>query len=95
MIAAHLDVECRVTVLGHLQRGGSPVAFDRFLATRFGIHAVDLVEADRWGEMVVLQNNAMGSIPLSEVAGTPREIPLDHELLEAARKAGISLGEST
>jgi len=53
------------------------------------------VEADRWGEMVVLQNNAMGSIPLSEVAGTPREIPLDHELLEAARKAGISLGEST
>lgn len=92
-IANHLDVECRVTVLGHLQRGGSPVAFDRFLATRFGIHAVDLVEANRWGEMVVLQNNAMSSIPLSEVAGTPREIPLSHELLETARKSGISLGE--
>ena len=92
-IDSHLDVECRVTVLGHLQRGGSPVAFDRFLATRFGVHAVDLVEADRWGEMVVLQNNTMGSIPLSEVAGTPREVPLQHELLETARKAGISLGE--
>ena len=93
-IASHLDVECRVTVLGHLQRGGSPVAFDRFLATRFGVHAVDLVESDKWGEMVVLQNNTMGSIPLSEVAGTPREIPLQHELLETARKAGISLGET-
>ena len=94
-IANHLDVECRVTVLGHLQRGGSPVAFDRFLATRFGIHAVDLVEDNRWGEMVVLQNNAMSSIPLSKVAGTPREIPLTHELLETARKSGISLGEAT
>ena len=93
-ISSHLDVECRVTVLGHLQRGGSPVAFDRFLATRFGIHAVDLVEAERWGEMVVLQNNAMSSIPLSEIAGTPREIPLNHDLLKTARKSGISLGEA-
>ncbi len=93
-IAERLDVECRVTVLGHLQRGGSPVAFDRFLATRFGIHAVDLVENNQWGEMVVLQNNSMTSIPLAQVAGTPREIPADHELLETARKSGISLGES-
>ena len=93
VIADHLDVECRVTVLGHLQRGGSPVAFDRFLATRFGIHAVDLIENGQWGEMVVLQNNRMKSIPLAQVAGTPREIPTDHELVQTARKAGISLGE--
>ncbi len=92
-IGDHLDVECRVTVLGHLQRGGSPVAFDRFLATRFGVHAVDLVENEQWGEMVVLQNNQMTSISLSEVAGTPREIPLDHELIQTARKAGVSLGD--
>lgn len=92
-IQERLTVDCRVTVLGHLQRGGSPVAYDRLLATRFGIHAVELVDQGRWGEMVVLQNGTMQSIPLSKVAGSPREIPLDHELLQTARNAGISFGD--
>ena len=92
-IEDRLNIDCRVAVLGHLQRGGSPVAFDRLLATRFGIHAIDLVESNRWGEMVVLQNGQMSSIPLHKVAGEPREIPIDHELLKTARKANICLGD--
>ena len=55
--------ETRVTVLGHLQRGGTPTAFDRVLGTRFGIAAVDLVHAENFGNMVSLQGNEIVSIP--------------------------------
>jgi 6-phosphofructokinase 1 len=58
--------ETRVTVLGHLQRGGTPTAFDRVLGTRFGIAAVDLVHAENFGNMVSLQGNEIVSTPLSE-----------------------------
>lgn len=92
-IMEHLDVECRTTVLGHLQRGGSPSAFDRLLATRFGIKAVDMVLADQWGELAVLQNGKMNSIHLSQVAGAPREIPHTEELIATAKKVGICLGD--
>ena len=57
--------ETRVTVLGHLQRGGTPTAFDRVLGTRFGIAAIDLVHAENFGNMVSLQGNEIVSIPLS------------------------------
>lgn len=91
-IAGCLDVETRVTVLGHLQRGGSPIASDRILATRFGHHAVELVAAGRWGEMVALRNNQIGSVPLAEVSGRPRTVPLDHPLLATARSVGVEFG---
>ena len=61
--------ETRVTVLGHLQRGGTPTAFDRVLGTRFGIAAVDLVAANNFGNMVSLQGNEVVPVPLVEAIG--------------------------
>jgi 6-phosphofructokinase 1 len=63
-------------VLGHLQRGGSPIAFDRVLATRFGIAAINLVHEGRFGEMVAIQGNAMVSVPLKDVVGKQKTVDL-------------------
>jgi 6-phosphofructokinase 1 len=84
--------ETRVIVLGHLQRGGSPVAFDRVLATRFGVCAVDLVEAGRWGEMVRLRNGHVEGVAMEE-ARLNRNVQPDDELVRAARAVGVSFGE--
>lgn len=81
--------EVRTTLLGHLQRGGSPTAFDRVLATRFGYHAAQLVERGCWGHMVALQGDACTSVPISEVAGRNRRVPLDHTLVQATRGIGV------
>ena len=89
---AQLDVETRVTVLGHLQRGGSPVPFDRVLATRFGVHAVELVRAGRWGEMVRLENGAITSVPMSDAAVEPRLVGPEHDLIREGRAVGIEFG---
>ncbi|MFZ0965849.1 MAG: 6-phosphofructokinase, partial [Candidatus Bathyarchaeia archaeon] len=64
-----LGIETRVVVLGHLQRGGSPTAFDRILATRFGIAAIDLVHEGKFGYMVAIKGNKIVSVPLKDVAG--------------------------
>jgi 6-phosphofructokinase 1 len=85
--------EVRTTLLGHLQRGGSPTPFDRVLATRFGVHAAHLVREGRFGEMVALQGNATTSLPIAEVAGRNRNVPPDSALLQAARSIGVSLGD--
>ncbi len=58
--------ETRVTVLGHVQRGGTPTAYDRVLATRYGIHAVEMVQRGEWGMMAALRGNRIVSVPLSE-----------------------------
>jgi len=63
------NIDTRAVVLGHLQRGGSPIAFDRVLATRFGIAAIDLVHECRFGEMVAIRGNAVVSLPLKNVVG--------------------------
>lgn len=65
-IEAHTGFETRVSVLGHIQRGGTPTAHDRVLATRFGVHACDMVKASEWGKMVALQGNAIVSVELAE-----------------------------
>ncbi|MGB0603656.1 MAG: 6-phosphofructokinase [Candidatus Latescibacterota bacterium] len=75
--------ETRVTVLGHLQRGGTPTAFDRVLGTRFGIAAVDLVHAKNFGNMVSLQGNEIVSIPLSEAVDKLKVV--DQEFYDLAR----------
>jgi len=85
--------ETRVTILGHLQRGGSPTPFDRNLATHYGIQAVRLIMEGRFGEMVCLSGKNISSIPLSEGAGKARQVPLDDDLIISARQLGVSLGD--
>lgn len=86
----HLDHEVRVTVLGHLQRGGSPSAFDRTLGTRFGVHAANLCTEGKSGEMVALRNGHMTSIPLTETG--LRSVNPENELVTTARVVGIEFG---
>jgi 6-phosphofructokinase 1 len=72
-----MNIETRVVVLGHIQRGGSPIAFDRILATRFGIAAVDLVYKSKFGLMVAIQGNKIVSVPLKEVVGKRKTVDLE------------------
>jgi ATP-dependent phosphofructokinase / diphosphate-dependent phosphofructokinase len=67
--------EARFTVLGHIQRGGTPTAFDRVLATRFGIHAIDAVHDGAFGVMVALQATKIVRVPLAEAAREPKLVP--------------------
>jgi 6-phosphofructokinase 1 len=96
-LAAELDRldlghEVRVTVLGHVQRGGTPTAADRLLATRFGVHAAELCAAERFGRMVTLRGQRIESVPFSEVPRAPRTIEAGSDLLGCARAVGIELG---
>ncbi len=86
------DMESRATVLGHLQRGGSPTSYDRVLATRFGVKAVELFREKKYNEMVCLKGNNIESVPLEEaVAGTKRVDP-SSEQVRAALAVGTSFG---
>jgi len=76
-IADCLGVETRVTVLGHIQRGGSPTAFDRLIGTRFGLRAVDLVREGRFGQMVALHGTRIDAVPLSEATAGPKQMDLE------------------
>ena len=78
-----MGVETRGVVLGHLQRGGSPSAFDRILATRFGIGAIDLVHEKKFGYMVAIQGNKIVSVPLKDVIGKRKTVDL--ELYDVAK----------
>lgn len=89
----YVNAEMRVTVLGHIQRGGSPVAFDRILATRFGVAAADLVAQGRWGEMVRLRNNAIEGVPLREAVAHHHLVDPNEELVRVARSLGLELGQ--
>ncbi|GAC1339490.1 MAG: 6-phosphofructokinase [Myxococcales bacterium] len=66
MIEKRTGYETRVTVLGHIQRGGTPSAFDRVLGSRFGVHAADMVHRGEWGKMAALRGNQIVSVPLAE-----------------------------
>lgn len=89
------NIECRVTILGHLLRGGSPTAHDRILATRFGSEAVHLAAQGEYGNMVAMKGNRIGMTPISEVAGSLRTVTPDHHLVKTARSLGICLGVPT
>ena len=67
--------EARCTVLGHIQRGGTPTAFDRVLATRFGLHAVDAVHDEAWGSMVALRGTDIVRVPLAEATRELKIVP--------------------
>jgi 6-phosphofructokinase 1 len=85
--------ETRHVVLGHLQRGGAPTAFDRTLATRFGGKAVELILKGRFGTMVANNPPDLVPIPLGDVVGRTKKVPLDYDLLVTARRLGISFGD--
>lgn len=87
------DVEARVTVLGHLQRGGSPCAFDRILATQFGVAAVDLIKEQKFGYMVASDYPRIVALPLKEAIASYHYVELDHPLMHTARGLGICLGD--
>lgn len=86
-------IDSRAMVLGHVQRGGTPTAFDRVLATRFGHHAFGLLSAGEFGRVVVQQNGRITSVPIAEVADKVRTVPQDHPLIAAAREIGTSFGD--
>ncbi|MDD5304564.1 MAG: ATP-dependent 6-phosphofructokinase [Elusimicrobia bacterium] len=86
-------LDTRVTVLGHLQRGGTPLASDRVLCTRFGVKAAELAAAGLFGQMVALRGNDLVSVPLKQVAGKLSLVPTDHPLIAAARAVGTCFGD--
>jgi 6-phosphofructokinase 1 len=85
--------ETRVTVLGHVQRGGVPEARDRILASAFGVHAVDLIAAGSFGRMVAWRNRRVIDVPIEEVVVKPRSIDPAGPLVRTARGLGISFGD--
>jgi ATP-dependent phosphofructokinase / diphosphate-dependent phosphofructokinase len=85
--------ESRYVVLGHLQRGGAPTAFDRVLATRFGGKAVELVCRGVFGRMVANNPPDIVPIPLADVVGKTKTVPLDYDLLKTARAVGVGFGD--
>ena len=84
--------ETRETVLGYIQRGGSPTAYDRNIATLMGGHAVELISKGAFGRMVALRGNKIDSLLLSEVQGKLRKVTEDHELVVQGRRMGICFG---
>jgi 6-phosphofructokinase 1 len=85
--------ETRHVVLGHLQRGGAPTAFDRTLATRFGGKAVELLMRGQYGKMVANNPPDLVPIPLGDVVGRTKTVPLDYDLLLTAKSLAISFGD--
>ncbi len=92
-LEAATGLESRVTILGYVQRGGTPCATDRLLATRLGTAAADAVARDEFGVMVAARGENTELVPLADVAGKVKLVPLHHEWIEAARKLGTGLGE--
>jgi ATP-dependent phosphofructokinase / diphosphate-dependent phosphofructokinase len=90
-LLAHKDV--RVSVLGHIQRGGSPTAFDRVLATRFGVAAVDLVAAGGFGKMVCLKGGRIEAVDIADAVGRMKGVNPADELVQAAKAIGICFGD--
>ncbi len=86
--------ETRVTVLGHLQRGGTPTAFDRWLATRYGAAAVRLARRGGFDRMVSLQSGQITDVPLAEALAVPRRVDLNEDAMITARGMGISFGDA-
>ena len=84
--------ETRICVPGHMQRGGSPSAYDRVLATQFGTYAAGLVADEHYGVTVAMVNRSVTANPLIDIAGKTRNVPDDCAMLNVARSMGVSLG---
>ncbi len=92
-ISEKSDFETRVIVPGHIQRGGTPSAYDRILSTKFGTHAMQLFLDHDFGKLVVMENNEVSAKPLSEIAGKTKLVPVDHMLIASGRMLGTSFGQ--
>ena len=86
-------MEVRVTVPGHMQRGGEPCSYDRVLATRMGAVAARLIRDKEYGYMVVVKNNNINKVPLSEVAGKLKTVDPQCSMIQEAKMVGISFGD--
>ncbi|MBL8954165.1 MAG: 6-phosphofructokinase [Myxococcaceae bacterium] len=92
LLAEHIEAEIRVTVLGHLQRGGAPTAADRLLATRYGAKVLDLVRDGQWGHMVALRGGEIGAVSLAESKKQKRVDPSGDDV-RFAKSLGICFGD--
>lgn len=90
-----VNAEVRTTVLGHIQRGGSPSAYDRLIATNVGTYAASLVASKQYGRLVTIRDNHMSSVPLENVAHMVRTIPRDNMTLTSALAMGVCFGDPT
>jgi 6-phosphofructokinase 1 len=86
-------IETRVTVLGHVQRGGTPSAYDRWLATRYGSWAVHLAAEKNFGRMVTLINGITTDMPLLDAISMPKRVDIYGEAVLTARGVGIAFGD--
>jgi phosphofructokinase-like protein len=86
-------IESRCTVLGHLQRGGTPTPFDRVLSTRYGVEALNCILDNEFNVMVALQQNEIVRVSINDIAGKNKNVPVDGELVAAAKAIGISFGD--
>jgi ATP-dependent phosphofructokinase / diphosphate-dependent phosphofructokinase len=91
-IEKHTGIEARAAVLGHIQRGGSPTAFDRNLGTLFGTHAVKILAQGRYGHMVRLRGQKIEAVPLHEAIARLKKVPVDHPLVQASKSVGTNFG---
>ena len=87
------DVECRVTTLGHVQRGAPPTASDRILASAFGVHAVDLLNQQKFDRMVAWKDRKVIDVPIDEGISTYKNVERSDSLVETALSLGIYLGD--
>jgi 6-phosphofructokinase 1 len=88
---AHREV--RVTVLGHIQRGGSPSPFDRILSTRFGAAAIELIAQGKFGHMAALRGGEIVAVPIQEAVGKLKLVDPNGELVRMARAIGVCFGD--
>ena len=86
-------IESRCTILGYLQRGGSPTAFDRVLCTRYGVAAVEACIKGEYDVMVSLHNDSIVQVSLQDAGAQPKSVLPDNEIIKAARYIGISFGD--
>lgn len=94
MISQNTELETRYTVLGHLQRGGSPTPYDRILSTRFGTYAIDLAIKKKFGRMVALKGSDITSVKIEDAIKKQKLVTKNNQTLKTARAVGVSFGVS-
>lgn len=92
-LEALTSLEARVTILGHVQRGGTPSPADRLLATRLGTACAQFINEGQYGVMVAARGDGVEAVPLDQVAGKRKTVPLDHPWIQSARLVGTNLGD--